>query len=331
MIKLKVAFSDFWKDFDSRNNFLAEALSTQFDWEVSDSPDVLICSLFGENWASYSCPRILFVGENIQSDLSHFDASLTFEPSSKTNYYLPLYRFYGVYRDVFKPRRLSRTALEQKKSIAAVFSNAKQRLRNQVYFRFAKKFGADSGGRAFNTVGGPVPDKAAFVQNYKFSLAFENTSWPGYTTEKLLEAYGYGTVPIYWGDPQVESYFNPRAFLHLRSLKDLGALETKIEQMMDDIDQYQRVYEEPLFPGNREPEFLRAETVGKFLKQAVERGVVRKIKRKVSPFRIYLWERRWKTKQLMWGRQLLNVLFVLYFPFFSAKAWLKKVRMKRHG
>lgn len=330
MQKLKVAFSDFWKGFEPQNNFLAEALSTQFDWEISNSPDLLICSLYGDKWSTYQCTRILYSAENIQSDLSHFDASLTSEPTSRSNYYLPLYRFYAAYQDVFKPRQIERRAFESKKSIAAVFSNAKQRLRNQVYLRFAELFEADSGGKAFNNVGGPVPDKAKFIQNYKFNLAFENTSAKGYTTEKILEAYGYGTIPIYWGDPQIENYFNPQAFLHLRSLKDLKYLEEKIEYLLSSFEEYKKMYEEPLFPNNQEHDFLRPESVGNFLKNSVEKGIVRKHRRKVSQYRIYLWERRWKTKQMKanikWLRPFWDVFFTFYIPIYITKLFFTSIR-----
>ncbi|NNM67403.1 MAG: hypothetical protein HKM06_05285 [Spirochaetales bacterium] len=324
MSKLRVAFSDFWKDFDPRKNFFAEALSTQFDWEISDQPDLLICSVFGRDWTAYSCPRVLFTGENIQSDPTLFDASFTFEPFSKTNYYLPLYRFYGAYAAAFKPRLLTREVWEQKKTIATVFSNTKQRLRNQVYFRLAERFKADSGGRAFNNVGGPVPDKAEFIKNYKFSLAFENTSWPGYTTEKLVEAYSYGTVPIYWGDPNVATSFNAKAFLRLKSLRELGELETTLASTLNDFHRYKLIYEQPLFPENQEPEFLKAEAVGSFLRQVVEGGGRKGVRRRVSNFRNYLWEKRWKTKEstffrTMGVRPVLSFLFAASYPFFLVK------------
>ena len=49
-----------------------------------------------------------------------------------------------------------------------------------------------------NNIGGAVSDKFAFQQKHKFSIAFENTSYCGYCTEKIVEAFVAGTIPIYW-------------------------------------------------------------------------------------------------------------------------------------
>src|SRR5690606_34891130 len=45
--------------------------------------------------------------------------------------------------------------------------------------------------------------KLKFQSQCKFTIAFENTSSPGYTTEKILHAFISNTIPIYWGDPEV--------------------------------------------------------------------------------------------------------------------------------
>ena len=75
----------------------------------------------------------------------------------------------------------------------------------------------DSGGRYLNNIGRPegVRDKFAFQSEHKFSLTFENSAHLGYTTEKLLQGFSAGTIPIYWGDPAVENCFNPKAFINI--------------------------------------------------------------------------------------------------------------------
>ena len=61
----------------------------------------------------------------------------------------------------------------------------------------------DSGGKYKNNIGAPVADKLAFLSEGKFNIAFENSSANGYTTEKLIEAFAAGTIPLYWGDESV--------------------------------------------------------------------------------------------------------------------------------
>ena len=62
-----------------------------------------------------------------------------------------------------------------------------------------------SGGKWNNTVGGPVADKIAFQSKYKFVLALENASHPGYLTEKFAQAAQSNAVPIYTGETQVSA------------------------------------------------------------------------------------------------------------------------------
>lgn len=59
-------------------------------------------------------------------------------------------------------------------------------------------------------------EKMKFISNYKFSIAFENTAWPGFTTEKLFHPFLAGSIPIYWGNPDVGEYFNEKAFIICR-------------------------------------------------------------------------------------------------------------------
>jgi len=61
--------------------------------------------------------------------------------------------------------------------------------------------------------------KRAFLSQYKFTIAFENSSAPGYHTEKILDPMLAGSIPIYWGDPEIELVFNPASFIHVARLQ----------------------------------------------------------------------------------------------------------------
>src|SRR5580765_3193465 len=68
----------------------------------------------------------------------------------------------------------------------------------------------DAAGRQLNNMNGwtvpMAPNRAAgkveFFRRYKFTLAVENTIWPGYMTEKLVDPMFAASIPIYVGDPQ---------------------------------------------------------------------------------------------------------------------------------
>lgn len=43
-------------------------------------------------------------------------------------------------------------------------------------------------------------EKLEILQNYHFNLAFENTNWPNYCTEKIWDSIQGGCLPIYYGE-----------------------------------------------------------------------------------------------------------------------------------
>jgi Glycosyltransferase family 10 (fucosyltransferase) C-term len=54
---------------------------------------------------------------------------------------------------------------------------------------------------------------AVLFRRYRFALVMENSAREGYVTEKLVNAYLAGVVPIYFGTTEVFRLFNPRAFV----------------------------------------------------------------------------------------------------------------------
>ena len=94
----------------------------------------------------------------------------------------------------------------------------------------------DCGGKVRNNIGYLVPDKIAFLMDYKFNIAFENESYPGYTTEKLPESFIGNTVPIYWGNPLIDKEFNAGAFINAHEFRNLDqVVEFVVELDRNDL------------------------------------------------------------------------------------------------
>ena len=55
MGKIKIDFSDFWGGFDKTDNYFYNLLKEEFDVEISNNPDYLFFSLFGQNHQRYNC------------------------------------------------------------------------------------------------------------------------------------------------------------------------------------------------------------------------------------------------------------------------------------
>jgi hypothetical protein len=66
-----------------------------------------------------------------------------------------------------------------------------------------------------------LDDKAAGHLPYAFSVVIENCREEGYFTEKIVDALLCGSVPVYWGAPDIERYFDPRGLVVCRSEDEL--------------------------------------------------------------------------------------------------------------
>ena len=83
--------------------------------------------------------------------------------------------------------------------------------------------------------------KREFLKDYKFSIAFENNSVKNYVTEKIIDAFMAGNIPIYWGCPNIAEYFNPDSFVNVHdydSIEDAVARVREIDTNPDLYEQY---------------------------------------------------------------------------------------------
>ncbi|CAB9506257.1 Glycosyltransferase family 10 (fucosyltransferase) [Seminavis robusta] len=60
--------------------------------------------------------------------------------------------------------------------------------------------------------GGPFTNDALF-HNYTFCLVMENKNYPGYITEKILNAFLGGCIPIYYGTTEIFDIFHKDSFV----------------------------------------------------------------------------------------------------------------------
>lgn len=88
-------------------------------------------------------------------------------------------------------------------------------------------------------------DKSQGLVDYMFSFVVENDRYETYYTEKLTDCFKTGTIPIYWGAPDIGNYFDVEGIIELTPDFNLTSLskelyESKIEAA---IRNYQKVIE----------------------------------------------------------------------------------------
>lgn len=72
---------------------------------------------------------------------------------------------------------------------------------------------------------GKVASKQATMQQYRFSICYENVrDLPGYITEKIFDSFFAGCVPVYWGASNIDDYVPEDCFIDRRKFANHEAL-----------------------------------------------------------------------------------------------------------
>ena len=143
-------------------------------------------------------------------------------------------------------------------------------MRNQLFEQLSRYKIVDSGGRYKNNLGHRVDDKLSFLSRYKFTIAYENSSYPGYVTEKIADAFAADSLPVYWGNPVVDRDFNPASFINYHDLGSNDAVIERIIELDQDDEAYLEVLRQPRYPDNRFPDFAQPDQIKERLQQIVE-------------------------------------------------------------
>jgi hypothetical protein len=78
---------------------------------------------------------------------------------------------------------------------------------------------------------GPTTNKHLTLSQYKFSLCMENISLSGYVTEKIIDSFVAGSIPIYFGAPNIREIIPEDAMINGASLGINSNLIQKILTM----------------------------------------------------------------------------------------------------
>lgn len=55
--------------------------------------------------------------------------------------------------------------------------------------------------------------KILALKDFRFSFAFENDNYPSIFCEKITDCFATGTIPIYWGTPDIGDYFDTNGII----------------------------------------------------------------------------------------------------------------------
>lgn len=114
-----------------------------------------------------------------------------------------------------------------------------RRLRHHVLRYWQKVFPDPLLVAARRVYRGRAASKSQTLAQYTFALCFENMILKGWITEKIFDCFFSGTIPIYWGAPDIEQFVPPDCFIDMRRFADYAALRAYLKALTpQDIARY---------------------------------------------------------------------------------------------
>lgn len=274
--ELRVAFATMWDQFQPNDNFflyLLKWVGTLNNINVildEVNPNVVFWGPLSQGterkWPD--AKKVYFTGENArptQANNTFLNLGFDYQKNQQSSYIrLPLWvleiNWWGAdIQRMVNPLPVSvkdaTTAVKDRGNrefCAFVATNPNNPTRNATFDVLNKWRPVASGGRLYcNLPDGPIPGgmgggggelaKVEFYKKYNFALTMENSSNPGYVTEKIFHAKVAGCVPIYWGDLHVDRDFDAKGFVEITKAKDMEEVIEKVKTIADDKEAIERM------------------------------------------------------------------------------------------
>jgi hypothetical protein len=185
---------------------------------------------------------------------------------------LPDYTAYEDIRELLKAKDIDSIASAKTKFCEFTYSNPLAQERIRFFKALSRYKKIDSFGKVLNNTAGVKGSadrtnanwkkyRRGFLAPYKFSIAFENASYPGYVTEKILYAMLTNAIPIYWGNPEIGKDFNTKSFVNCHEYKNFDEVVERVREIDNDQNLYRQYLAEPYYHENRIPENLLEENI----------------------------------------------------------------------
>ncbi len=211
---------------------------------------------------SENVTSILISGEAMSPDFNLFDYSIAFDPLLYADRYLrhnPALRFKTSLNSALSIQQ----SFSEKLFCDFIYSNFKANpMRDQLKSMMHSISKVDSYGKHLNNMGSKLEyiskelgwekAKVQIQSQYRFSIVAENAFHLGYTSEKIFHSFSAGTIPIYWGNPQIELDVNPKRIINVHSFNSQEDLIAFIVRINSDENLYLKIISEPWFTPEQE-------------------------------------------------------------------------------
>lgn len=259
MRTISIKFTDQSWEFVNNDNYIIDFLKNHYNVVLSDNPEFLFYSDFGNDFLNYpQSIRIWINHENVRPNFNYADYAYSSDRLQFGERYLERSKY------IVKPDLSDNIDYANRLFCNFIYHQTDftsgQKLRVEFCKALQKYKRVDCPGRALNNMQGDIlprfakpgegqeatfASKRKFLSKYKFTIAFENTSYPGYITEKLYDPIIASSVPIYFGDPDIEIDFNPDAFIIGKWSNNFDEVIEKIIYYDTHDDEYMKMLRTP--------------------------------------------------------------------------------------
>lgn len=228
--------------------------------------------------------KIFYTWENVSPDMSKCDWAFGFEYEedikSKNYFRLPYYYVSTYGKKLIKTNKDIKE-LNKPNFCNFIYSNHVT-FRNKFFKKLSKYKKIDSPGKCMNNMppigehSNPNESRASnnwqkekqnFMEQYKFTIAFENKLSTGYTTEKLTQAMLANSIPIYYGNPSISRDFNKKSFINVLDFKSIDKAIDRIKEIDNNSKLYQSILREPWLNKNKPNKWMNEKRLVKQFKK----------------------------------------------------------------
>ena len=223
---------------ESAERDILNDLTNKYEFVESNNPDFIIFGPYGNNIPPKgSYVRIGYYCENIKPDMTICEWAFGIPREEKVNN--PRYKriqWHGLNpQQLIKPADYDIEYICRSKNRFCNFLYSTPVPYREAFLKQLSKYKkVDSPGKRMKNMqsidelytGNIWQRKRQFLNNYKFTIAFENDVYPGYQTEKIYDAMQANSLPIYCGDPFIGEVFNTRSFININDYISTGNILT---------------------------------------------------------------------------------------------------------
>ena len=254
------------------NFFLKKLDYTEIEYRNTDDCDIMVCSHFlnaEKRWNNLKKKFIFWSGETQKRKKIYYNnnatktifilSEISNNKKLNNNLYIPL----CITTPWINLNRKYNNILDRKYLIAYCHKN-KVKEREDIFNLFVEKtnknichslskcngnYPETNISKKINITNSHLSSKLIDIYSqYRFVLAMENTCSYGYITEKIINAFYSGAIPIYWGSSNINDFFNEKAFINVNNFNSFEECVDYIISLDDKT--IKKMSQEPIYKEN---------------------------------------------------------------------------------